>query len=152
MIETIIEDEGWRRDLPEADMLAAQCLAAALKSEPALSGEIALLLTSDKAVQVLNAKFRGRDKPTNVLSFPAGESEEFLGDIALARETSVREAQEARISLRDHAAHLIVHGMLHLTGHDHETDRMANVMEQREAEILQRLGVADPYAQAERAT
>lgn len=145
MIETIIEDEDWRNHLPDAEALATQCFDAALEVEPALCGDIALLLTNDEALQSLNARFRGNDKPTNVLSFPSGEDEDFLGDIALARETMMHEAQEARIPLRDHAAHLIVHGMLHLTGHDHETDKMASEMEHREVEILERLGIANPY-------
>lgn len=152
MIDIIIEDEDWRRHLPGVEALAAQCLEAARLIEPALCGEIALLLTNDVAVQALNAKFRGQDQPTNVLSFPAGDNKKFLGDIALARETSIREAQEAGIALHDHAAHLIVHGMLHLTGYDHETDDEACKMEEREAEILRRLGVANPYAAAETAT
>lgn len=152
MIETIIEDEDWRKYLPEAEALAARCFNAAVGVEPALRGDIALLLTNDEALQSLNAKFRGKDKPTNVLSFPSGEDKDFLGDIALARETMIQEAQEARIPLRDHAAHLIVHGMLHLTGHDHETDKMANEMEHREVEILGRLGVANPYVREAAAT
>ena len=152
MIDTIIEDEGWRSALPEAEELASQCLDEARRIEPALCGEIALLLTSDEAVQALNAKFRGQDKPTNVLSFPSADDKKFLGDIALAREISILEAQEAHISLHDHAAHLIVHGMLHLTGYDHGTDDEACKMEEREAEILRRLGVANPYAAVEAAT
>jgi probable rRNA maturation factor len=145
MIETIIEDEDWRSHLPEAEALAVQCFNAAVGVEPALCGDIALLLTNDEALQSLNAKFLGKDKPTNVLSFPSGDDKDFLGDIALARETTIREAQEAQIPLRHHAAHLIVHGMLHLTGHDHVTDTMASEMEHREVEILERLGVANPY-------
>ncbi len=152
MIETIIEDEDWRRRLPDAEALATQCLDAAIGIEPALRGDIALLLTNDEALRSLNAKFRGKDRPTNVLSFPSGEDKDFLGDIALARETMIREAQAARITLRSHAAHLIVHGMLHLIGYDHETDNMASEMEQCEAEILQRLGVANPYAREAAAT
>ena len=151
-MKTIIEDEDWRSHLPEAEALAAQCFNAAVGVEPALCGGIALLLTNDEALQLLNAKFRGKDRPTNVLSFPSGEDKDFLGDIALARETIIREAKEARIPLRDHAAHLIVHGMLHLTGHDHVTDTMASDMEHREVEILERLGVANPYVNEAAAT
>ena len=148
MIETVIEDDGWNDILPLAEALAAECRNAAAAAEPALAREIALLLCDDAAMRALNARFRGKDQPTNVLSFPSGEETGFLGDIALARETCVREAAEKSISLRDHAAHLIIHGMLHLIGYDHETDEDASVMERRECEILASLGIADPYGGA----
>lgn len=148
MIETVIEDDGWNEILPQPEALAAECRIAAAAAEPALAREIALLLCDDAAMQALNARFRGKDQPTNVLSFPSGEEEGFLGDIALARETCIREAAEKSISLRDHAAHLIIHGMLHLIGYDHETDEDASVMERRECEILASLGIADPYGDA----
>jgi len=109
---------------------------------------MALLLTADAAMADLNRRFRKVEKPTNVLSFPSGEAEGFLGDIALAIETCAREAGEKGISLSDHAAHLIVHGMLHLIGYDHQTDAEAERMERREAAILEAMGVADPYAPA----
>ncbi len=145
MIEAVIEDEGWTALLPGIDVLAAACQAAAAEVEPATAREIALMFCDDAAMRDLNRRFREQDKPTNVLSFPSGEDEGFLGDIALARETCVREAAEKSIPLRDHAAHLIIHGMLHLIGYDHETDEDASVMEQRETEILRALGIADPY-------
>lgn len=147
MIEAVIEDEGWARTLPDAEAFAETCRQAAAAVEPALGAEIALLLCDDAAMAALNERFRGKDGPTNVLSFPSGEEEGFLGDIALARETCEREAAEKRIPLRDHAAHLIIHGMLHLIGYDHETDGEAAAMERRETEILAALGVADPYAE-----
>jgi len=103
------------------------------------------MLCDDAAMRALNRRFRGADKPTNVLSFPSGEEEGFLGDIALARETCIREAQEKGLALRDHAAHLIIHGMLHLIGYDHELDEDATAMERRETEILSALGIADPH-------
>jgi probable rRNA maturation factor len=145
MIETIIEDAGWAKVLPEAETLAETCRGAAAALEPALAREIALLLCDDAAMTDLNGRFRGKPSPTNVLSFPSGEEEGFLGDIALARETCVREAAEKAIPLRDHAAHLIIHGMLHLIGYDHEAEDEAVLMERRETEILARLGIADPY-------
>ncbi len=145
MIELVIEDDGWAAALPQAEALAADCVAHAAVPEPALAREIALLLCDDAAIADLNQRFRGKTGPTNVLSFPSGEEEGFLGDIALARETCMREAAEKGVPLRDHAAHLIIHGMLHLIGYDHETDDEAAVMERRETEILGAMGIADPY-------
>jgi probable rRNA maturation factor len=146
MIETVIEDEGWAAVLPEAEALAEACRRAAAALEPALEAEMALLLCDDAAMTGLNTRFRGKTGPTNVLSFPSGEDKGFLGDIALARETCEREAAQKLIPLRDHAAHLIIHGMLHLIGYDHETDDEAAMMERRETEILAAMGTADPYA------
>jgi len=145
MIEVVIEDEDWTEVLGAAEELATRCHAAALRFEPSLDGEIALLLTDDANMRALNNRFRGKDKPTNVLSFPGG-GDEFIGDIALAREACVDEAKEKGIALHDHAAHLIIHGMLHLVGYDHETDDEAETMERREAEILGSLGITDPNA------
>jgi len=145
MIDPVIEDEGWAAALPDLEALCAACETAAVGREPALGREIAVLFCDDAAIADLNGRFRGKDGPTNVLSFPSGEPDGFLGDIALARETCVREAHEKQIPLRDHAAHLIIHGMLHLIGYDHETDEDASVMERRESEILGSMGIADPY-------
>jgi probable rRNA maturation factor len=118
--------------------------------------ELSVRLTGDDEVQALNAQWRGKDKPTNVLSFPqmaAGEIEAaenegpelMLGDLVLAREVCQREAAEKAIPLEDHAAHLVVHGMLHLLGYDHQDDSSADDMESREVRALARLGIADPY-------
>lgn len=145
MIEAVIEDDGWSRALPEAAALASECQSHAAAVEPGTAREIALLFCNDAAIADLNKRFRGKAGPTNVLSFPSGEPEGFLGDIALARETCEREAAEKGLPLRDHAAHLIIHGMLHLIGYDHETDNDAAVMERRETEILLAMGIADPY-------
>ena len=103
-------------------------------------------MTDDATVQGLNARFRGKDAPTNVLAFPAEPEGRFLGDIALARQTCLREAEEKGIAAADHAAHLIVHGVLHLIGYDHQCEEDAVHMERRERAILDLLGVADPYA------
>jgi probable rRNA maturation factor len=146
MIEAVIEDEGWNTALPEIEALAASCQKAAVAREAELVREIALMLCDDAAIRDLNQRFRGQNKPTNVLSFPSGETDGFLGDIALARETCIREAAEKGLALRDHAAHLIIHGMLHLIGYDHQTDEDAAVMERRETEILGAMGIADPYS------
>ncbi len=148
VIDVIIEDEAWKEALPDAGALAAACLEAAAASDPAAAGEVALLMTGDAAMQDLNSRFRGKDAPTNVLSFPADGVAGFLGDIALARETCIREAAERNISLRNHAAHLIVHGILHLIGYDHQSDAEADAMESRETEILGAMGAPDPYATA----
>ena len=125
-------------------------------AHPRLSASI--LFASDEDVRALNAEWRGKDKPTNVLSFPMLERSdlidlapsgppELLGDIALAFETCAREAEEKGISVEDHAAHLIVHGLLHLAGYDHETgDEDAEAMEALEIKALALMGLADPYA------
>ncbi|WP_425410406.1 rRNA maturation RNase YbeY [Hyphococcus sp.] len=145
MIETIIEDDAWRDALPDAQEIAARCQTAAAAFEPETMREIAVLWCDDAVIANLNAKFRNKAGATNVLSFPSGAAAGFLGDIALARETCMREAVEKDIALRDHAAHLIIHAMLHLVGYDHETDNDAMVMEAREREILASMHIADPY-------
>lgn len=115
------------------------------------NGTVAILLTDDAAVQKLNARFRGKDQPTNVLSFPAADMPmpglpPAWGDIVLAHGTCAREAAEQGKSLSDHLSHLVVHGILHLRGHDHEDDAEADTMEGLERHILADLGIADPYA------
>ncbi|MFZ5618742.1 MAG: rRNA maturation RNase YbeY [Pseudomonadota bacterium] len=144
--DVVIDDERWIKALGDAHALAASCIAAAAALEPGVKGAAALLLADDAALQDLNRRFRDKDEPTNVLSFPAGEGAEgFLGDIAIAFETCRREAEEQGIAFRDHAAHLIVHGLLHLVGWDHEADDEADRMERLETRILATLGVDDPY-------
>lgn len=115
---------------------------------------LSILLTDDENIRSLNQHFRGMDKPTNVLSFPAGEDEldegdeahVALGDIAIAYETVLRESKEGEIATHDHVAHLIVHGVMHLLGYDHETDDDADEMEALEIAILGHFGIANPYA------
>ena len=126
---------------PEADGSAPQV-------EPV---EISIMLADDATLHDLNRRFRGIDKPTNVLSFPAGgerlpDAPLMLGDIAIAFETCAAEAARDGKPLTDHLAHLVVHGVLHLRGYDHERDQDAAMMEPLETAILGRLGVADPYA------
>ena len=109
-----------------------------------MKGDFTILLTSDKALRALNRAFRGKDKPTNVLSFPSGG--EYAGDIAIAHGVTACEAKAAGKRFADHAAHLAVHGVLHLAGHDHVRPKDAKVMEPLEVKILALLGIADPYA------
>ena len=109
------------------------------------------MLTDDAHQQVLNQQWRDKDKSTNVLSFPSGEAEApfgmaiFLGDMSLAYETVRREAQEQHKDFSDHLRHLLVHGLLHLLGYDHETDKQAEEMESLEIKILKAMGLQSPY-------
>jgi probable rRNA maturation factor len=106
---------------------------------------LTVALADDRCVRALNARDRGKDKPTNVLSYPSGERA-FLGDVALARQTVWREAKAQNKTPAEHVCHLVVHGTLHLLGYDHETgDADAERMEALERRILARLGIADPY-------
>lgn len=158
-----IDIEGWPakgKGGCEWEALAGRAAEAAAAVEPALANprlSVSLLFTSDEEVHALNREWRERDKPTNVLSFPMLERTdlvhldpdgppEMLGDIALAYETCAREAAEKGVSLKDHATHLIVHGLLHLAGHDHvDSDEQAEAMEALEIAALAKLGIADPY-------
>lgn len=114
-------------------------------------GQINVLFCDDATIRTLNATYRDQDKPTNVLSFPAGPipgtpgQSRFLGDIAIARETVLREAKDQEKDVRDHTAHLVVHAILHLLGYDHTAARDAEVMETAERAVLKSLGIADPY-------
>jgi probable rRNA maturation factor len=112
-------------------------------------GEAVILLTGDENVQALNARFRGKDSATNVLSFPAPEREGYPGDVALAFGVCAREAQAAGKPLIHHAAHLALHGVLHLNGLDHEEEIAAREMERLETAVLAGFGIADPYAAVE---
>ncbi|GAA4822846.1 hypothetical protein GCM10023232_20460 [Sphingosinicella ginsenosidimutans] len=131
--------------------LAGSRFAATVPSH----AEVSIKFTSDAEVQALNAEWRGKDKPTNVLSFPMAEPEDLaaapmLGDIVLARGVCEAEAADKRIAVESHAAHLVVHGMLHLLGYDHETSEAdAEEMEDIERRALATLGIADPYQQTE---
>lgn len=132
--------------LADCEGLVLRALGAAAAAEQA-EGAVAVLLADDAALRDLNARWRGKDKPTNVLSFPAPEGFG-LGDIALAYETVADEAQTQGKTFAAHATHLLVHGYLHLLGYDHEVEDEARAMETRERAILAALGVADPYEAA----
>lgn len=157
-MELEIDIEHW----PEGEWsaLAERATEAVAEDVPALANPrltASLLFTNDEEVHQLNREWREKDKPTNVLSFPMLTPEELrelapegppemLGDLALAYETCAREAADKGVALEDHAAHLLVHGLLHLAGYDHETSEAdAEEMEALEVKILARLGVADPY-------
>lgn len=153
VLDTQEESPLWRA-LPQAEAIAEKAIAAAAAGAGVrlLPGaEVSLLLTDDAHMREINQQWRDKDKPTNVLSFPAVEGPKvskspFLGDIAVAFETLQREAEDDGKSVADHFTHLVVHGFLHLLGHDHIVAEDAERMEALEVAILATLGVADPYA------
>jgi probable rRNA maturation factor len=155
VIDVLIESEAWRM-LPEAEDIVRRAIAFAATSKVEIhhpNAELSVLLCDDETIAGLNARWRGQDKPTNVLSFPAlpltgAAPDEIipLGDIAIAYETLAREAEENGKTASDHLSHLVVHGFLHLLGYDHHMDDEAERMERLERDILARIGVADPYA------
>lgn len=153
-IDILVETEGWP-DEAALSRLASAAIAAVwdeLANGNQPDSELSLVFTDDAAIKELNNDWRDKDKPTNVLSFPAFPIEPgqtpgpMLGDIVIARETVVREADEEEKSFEHHLTHLIVHGFLHLLGYDHETNDEAEEMEQLERKILARLAIPDPYA------
>jgi probable rRNA maturation factor len=162
MIGTDVTCEDWPSSY-DWQALATRAAAALAQIAPELANSrlsASILFTSDAEVHALNREWRGKDRPTNVLSFPMLERvellalpvegpPELLGDIALALETCAREAAEKGIPLEHHAAHLIIHGLLHLAGHDHETSpEDAEAMEALEIKALALMGLADPYGDA----
>jgi probable rRNA maturation factor len=146
-VEIEIASPLWNAE-PDADACVRDAMAAAANCIPA-DGEVSVLLTDDASVRALNRDFRGIDKATNVLSFPAAPTPpgmpRLIGDIALAYETLVREAENENKPVLHHLAHLVVHGYLHLMGYDHHTDSEAEEMEALEREILRVLRIPDPY-------
>jgi probable rRNA maturation factor len=152
LLEVIIENGDWA-SLGDAEALATRAVEAAFAvadNPPRGPVEISLLLSDDASVQDLNRRWRGLDKPTNVLSFPASaprspDGIHALGDLVLAWETVAREAEQEGKPVADHVTHLVVHGTLHLLGYDHEIEHEAEAMEAREVEALARLGIANPY-------
>ncbi len=143
MIEVEIEDAAWTDALPDAAAVVERAATAALG---ATRGDVVVLLTDDAAVHELNARFRDRDQPTNVLSFPAAESAApHLGDLVLAHGVCAAEAEAQGKTLADHLTHLTIHGVLHLLGRDHVDEAEAEAMEAEERTLLASLGVADPY-------
>jgi probable rRNA maturation factor len=146
----IVTESGLWTACPDADAIVRRAIGAAARAagEP---GSLAVMLTDDAAIRALNAQWRGIDKPTNVLSFPAGDvpghpGAVHLGDIAIAYETVAAESAAENKAFADHLAHLAIHGYLHLVGFDHETDDEAEQMENLEIRVLSSLGIADPYS------
>ena len=154
LIEVAVDAEAWSV-LPDVEALASTMVTlAARHAGVALreGAEVSILLSDDRAIRQLNHLWRHQDKPTNVLSFPAAGPNELanapmLGDIIIAFETTSMEAARDGKSLADHVAHLVVHGFLHLLGHDHDNDTDADRMEALECAILRACGIADPYAE-----
>jgi probable rRNA maturation factor len=152
-----VDASRWRRAVPNVQALAERAARAAVataKKRPVgkqWAGEIAVVLSDDATVRKLNRDYRGKDKPTNVLSFPndGGVDPDGgmapLGDVVLALETVLAEAKDQGKRAGDHLAHLVVHGVLHLFGHDHVKDAAARRMEALETKILAGLDIADPY-------
>jgi probable rRNA maturation factor len=158
--EVLVVADCWQTE-PEAEAVIHRAIEAAAELTDADVGqaELAVMLTDDTGIQTLNSNWRGIDKPTNVLSFPALQPEvaagpddapRMLGDIAIAYQTTRKEADDEQKPFDHHLSHLAVHGFLHLIGYDHETDDEAEAMEDLEREILARLGIADPYADGTR--
>ncbi|MFO1142122.1 MAG: rRNA maturation RNase YbeY [Amaricoccus sp.] len=159
VVEAVVEDPRWEAAgiVAVAERAARAALVVAGR-DPELH-EVGLLAADDARIAALNGEFRGKAAPTNVLSWPAfagpvpeeppglpGEGPLFIGDVALGYETCAREAEEAQIPLTEHAAHLVVHAVLHLLGHDHAEDAEAESMEALEAKALASMGVANPYS------
>ncbi|WP_449411186.1 rRNA maturation RNase YbeY [Methylobacterium komagatae] len=155
-IDLAVEDDRWDGAIPDLESLVIRAVEAGLAIAPERregSLEVSVLLADDATVQDLNKTWRGKDKPTNVLSFPAAPqplppgAPTPLGDVVLAYETMVRESAEQGKPLQNHLAHLLVHGTLHLVGQDHELgEAEAEAMEALEIAALATLGIPDPYA------
>jgi probable rRNA maturation factor len=159
VVDIVVEAGDWS-GIPDLEKRVERAALAALaRADVNLrqGAELAVLLTDDAALAELNRRWRGKDGPTNVLSFPAAPlhglaDSPMLGDLALAYETCAREAGSQGKSLADHLSHLVVHGTLHLVGHDHETETEAEAMEALERSVLAGLGIADPYAETQEMT
>jgi probable rRNA maturation factor len=154
--EVLVVAECWQTE-PDAETVIQRAVTAAAEIVNADTGEaeLAVMLTDDAGMRTLNSNWRGIDKPTNVLSFPAlqptspggpDDAPRMLGDIAIAYETTRKEADDEQKPFEHHLSHLAVHGFLHLIGYDHEKDDDAEAMEMLEQEILAHLGIPDPYA------
>lgn len=154
--EVVRHGGAWDESTVSDATLELAAHAAFTQALPARSApyEATILLTDDAEMRALNRTWRGKDEPTNVLSFPASDSpreDGALGDLAIAYETAKAEADQAGIPLSDHVSHLVVHGVLHLLGFDHLDDAEADKMEDLEREALASLGIADPYAHGDEA-
>jgi probable rRNA maturation factor len=154
--EVLVVADCWQAEADaETVIQRAVALAAEIADADVGEAELAVMLTDDAGIRILNLNWRGIDKPTNVLSFPAlpptgavgpDDAPRMLGDIAIAYETTRKEADDEQRPFDHHLSHLAVHGFLHLIGYDHEKDDDAEAMEGLETEILAQLGIPDPYA------
>ena len=143
-LDLIIEDDQWSA-IQDLQTVCETAFKAGANVEPA-TGLVSLLLADNDALQALNLQFRGKDKPTDVLSFPADPMDRpLLGDIAVALGVAQSDATEQGKPLADHLTHLLIHGYLHLLGHDHETAAEAETMEGLEIKALASLGIDNPY-------
>jgi probable rRNA maturation factor len=143
-VSVILAAPGWRAAVPRAERLARRAAEAALR-EAGRGGAVSVLLADDRALRRLNGRHRGKDKPTNVLSFPGPGVGPHLGDLALALGVVRREARANRRPALAHLAHLVAHGALHLAGHDHLRAGEARRMERAEARVMRRLGLPNPW-------
>lgn len=143
-ITLVVEEAAWRGHRGLLPKLTRAAGAAARAAKLPARSRFTILLSDNARLRALNRDFRGKNKPTNVLSFPSDERG-YAGDIALAYGVTKAEAVKAKKPFADHATHLVVHGVLHLAGYDHMTERDAGVMEPLETKILARLGNPDPY-------
>ena len=147
-----VQEKKWKTSLPNFMKIANKAVGSVLNLE---NTEVSLVLSNDAFVRVLNNQYRGKDKPTNVLSFPSPEEYKQMKiwlavDIVVGLETLIREAEEQKKSLEAHFTHLLIHASLHLKGYDHVVDEEAEKMEAVEIEILQNLGYDNPYQQREK--
>jgi probable rRNA maturation factor len=142
VVEVVMAESAWRRLVPQAEALARRAVEAALR-DSGETGSVSVLLADDRELRRLNGEHRGKDKPTNVLSFPG--TGEHLGDIALALGVVRREARGAAKRPAAHFAHLVAHGALHLIGHDHLSAGEARRMERAEARAMHRLRLPNPW-------
>ncbi len=143
-IEIIIESEKWQ-EFHNLETIAKTIATKTLEGFETNNPSINILFCDDEKIRELNRDFRGKDKPTNVLSFPQSDDSLGLGDIAIAYETCATEAIEQNKTLNDHISHLLIHGILHLLGYDHETEEEAEEMERIEIEVLLQFGISNPY-------
>ncbi len=142
-ITVVVDDERWRVVMPDVVAKVRAVVQQVLHAEE-VEGQIAIVLANDVMIQSLNHDFRGKDMPTNVLSFPA-KDDEMLGDVILSLDTLEREAAEQKKLLWHHATHLLVHGVLHVLGYDHEVEAEAEEMEAREVALLAGFVISNPY-------
>ena len=140
-----IAADAWVAAIPNLETVCKRAIEAGAAQEK-VEGEVSLLLTDDDEIQTLNRDWRGKDKPTDVLSFPTSEMDRpFLGDIAVSFGVTRADAKTKEIALDQHLSHLLIHGLLHLLGHDHKDDTEAHEMERLEIAALASLGWPDPY-------